>query len=100
MLVAMPELSLQFDNAAFRPWHTSITVSGPDQLGVLQAVTAVFAAAAVIVHTARVNTADGLVNDRFAVSDRVGRKLADDSIERIRRILAEGVVPRRRGRGR
>lgn len=99
MLVAMPGLSLQFDNAAL-PWHTSIVVSGPDQLGVLQAVTAAFAAADVIVHTARVNTADGQVNDRFAVSDRVGRKLADDSMERIRRILADGAAPRRRGRNR
>ncbi|MDO8362994.1 MAG: cation:proton antiporter [Actinomycetota bacterium] len=96
-LVAMPGLTLEFDNAAL-PWHTSILVSGPDRLGVLQAVTAAFAAADVVVHTARVATTGDTVSDRFAVSDRVGRKLADDSIERIRRTLADGAAPRRRGR--
>ncbi|MEI7547474.1 MAG: hypothetical protein WCK21_05375, partial [Actinomycetota bacterium] len=70
------------------------------QLGVLQAVTAAFAAADVVVHTARVATSGDQVSDRFAVSDRVGRKLGDDSVERIRRTLAEGAVPRRRGRRR
>ena len=96
-LTPMPELTLTFDNAAL-PWHTSVAVGGPDRLGTLQAVTAAFAAADVVVHTARVVTIGDQVNDRFAVSDRVGRKLADDSIERVRRVLAQGAPARRRHR--
>ncbi len=41
----------------------------------LQAVATAFAGAEVVVHTARIATVDGRVNDRFAVSDRLGRKL-------------------------
>ena len=83
----MPELQLAYDNEAL-PWHTSVVVTGPDRPGVLSAVSSAFAMAKVVVHTARIATAEGVVHDRFAVSDRIGRKLDADAMERVRRALA------------
>jgi [protein-PII] uridylyltransferase len=91
---AMPELTLDFDNDTL-PWHTTVKLQGPDAPGVLQAVTAAFAAADVVVHSARVATVDGDVADRFAVTDRVGRKLDLAAAERVRGALAKGGRPRR-----
>jgi hypothetical protein len=91
---AMPSLLLDIDNASL-PWHTAVKVSGPDAPGALQAVTAAFAAADVVVHSARIATVDGTVADRFAVTDRVGRKLDAETMERIRSALAKGGRPRR-----
>ena len=83
---AMSGLELTFD-ADSMPWHTVCTVRGPDQPGTLEAVTAAFAAAGVVVHTARVTTIDGRVADRFTVSDRVGRKLDTATENRVRHAL-------------
>ena len=85
-IIPMPELTLTFDNDAL-PWHTSVVVTGPDQPGALLAVSTAFAAAKVMVHTARISTDAARVNDRFAVTDRVGRKLDAAAIERVRRAL-------------
>lgn len=82
-----PQLVLTFDNEAL-PWHTSCTVDGPDEPGVLQAVSAAFAASKIVVHSARVGSIHGSVSDRFTVSDRLGRKLDDSSMDRIRAELA------------
>ena len=92
----MPDLELAHDNDTL-PWHTAVTVTGPDRPGVLAAVAAAFAAADVVVHTARVSTAHGSVADRFAVSDRVGRKLDEATVAVIRAALA-GERPARRRR--
>ncbi len=92
--VAMPTLVVIFDNDAL-PWHTAVTVSGPDRPGALLAVAAAFAAAEVVVHSARIATADRTVNDRFAVSDRVGRKLDEAAMTRIRLAISEGRTGRR-----
>jgi Kef-type K+ transport system membrane component KefB/glycine cleavage system regulatory protein len=83
----MSGLQLSFDDDSM-PWHTVCTVTGPDQPGTLEAVTAAFAAADVLVHTARVATIDGQVADRFTVSDRVGRKLDLAAEERVLKALA------------
>jgi len=92
-LVAAPSLSLDFDNSAL-PWHTSVVVHGPDLPGALSAVCAAFAASDVVVHSARISSSEQGVDDRFAVSDRVGRKLDAHTIEEVRSILADGPTRR------
>jgi Kef-type K+ transport system membrane component KefB len=89
----MPNLALQFDNAAL-PWHTSCTVTGPDQPNALQAVATALANAGVVVHSARIATVDGEIRDRFTVSDRFGRKLDESAMQRVRAALA-GTARRR-----
>lgn len=91
---AMSGLTLEFDNDTL-PWHTTVDVRGDDRPGVLQALTAAFAAADVVVHTARVATEDGLVRDRFAVTDRLGRKVDVATADRVRAALTKGGRPRR-----
>lgn len=93
---AMPDLEVTHDNDTL-PWHTAVTVTGPDRAGVLAAIAAAFAAADVVVHTARISTAHGSIADRFAVSDRVGRKLDEATVAVIRAALA-GERPARRRR--
>ena len=82
----MPDLQISFDNEAL-PWHTSCVVTGLDHPGALSAVSAAFAAAKVVVHTARVATDGERVNDRFSVSDRVGRKLDAAAMLRVKAAL-------------
>ena len=91
---ARPKLELTFDNAAL-PWLTVCTVSGPDEPGVLQAVSTAFASAGAVIHSARIGSSRGTVNDRFAVSDRFNRKLDDVATARVRSVLATGKRPRR-----
>ena len=91
---AMTGLTLDFGNDTL-PWHTTVDVHGDDRPGVLQALTAAFAAADVVVHTARVATEDGQVRDRFAVTDRLGRKVDAVTADRVRAALAKGGRPRR-----
>jgi len=97
--VAMPTLSIEFDNTAL-PWHTLAVVTGPDRPGVLLAVSAAFASAGAVLHTARISTSDKEVNDRFAIGDRVGRKLDPTAMYAIRLALTEGRTTRRLGRRR
>jgi Na+:H+ antiporter len=94
LLEQAPDLDVAFDNRAL-PWHTSAIVTGPDRPGALSALAAAFAAAGVVVHRARVTTMGSDVVDRFALTDRHGRKLDATAIERVRRALA-GERPRRR----
>jgi predicted amino acid-binding ACT domain protein len=70
------------------PWHTVCDVTGPDQPGALQAVSAAFARAGVAVHTARIATSDRIIHDRFTISDHRGRKLDEQAMQRVRRALA------------
>ncbi len=87
-------LMAEFDNEAL-PWHTACDVIGPDQPGALLAVSAAFARAKVVVHTARIATSDGIIRDRFTISDKVGRKLGSAAMERVQRALAGERVGRR-----
>ncbi len=96
---ARPSLELTFDNHAL-PWLTVCTVTGPDEPGALQAVSSAFASSGAVIHSARIASADGQVNDRFAVSDRFNRKLGDPAIERMRATLATGGHRRRSRRQR
>lgn len=98
-IVPMPDLELAFDNEAL-PWHTAVIVTGPDRPGALSAVSSAFAAAKIVVHTARIATDADAVNDRFAVSDRVGRKLDTKAMELVRRALAGERIRRRPFSGR
>jgi Kef-type K+ transport system membrane component KefB len=91
--VTMPDLTLAFDNHAL-PWHTSVIVDGPDQTGALLAVSTAFARAGLVVHTARVASRNGRIDDRFAVTDRLGHKLNDHAMQLVRQHLA-GVKARR-----
>jgi Kef-type K+ transport system membrane component KefB len=86
-LHAVRDVTLEFVNDSM-PWYTVCIVSGPDQPGALYAVSAAFAAADVVVHTARVSSSRGRINDRFLVSDRVGRKLDAKAMDRVREALA------------
>ncbi len=87
-------LIAEFDNEAL-PWHTACDVIGPDQPGALLTISAAFARAKVVVHTARVATDDGIIHDRFTISDRVGRKLDTAAMERVQRSLAGERIGRR-----
>ncbi|MCY7301385.1 MAG: hypothetical protein LH616_19520 [Ilumatobacteraceae bacterium] len=71
-------------------------MTGPDRPGVLLAVSAAFASAGVVPHTARIYTSDKQVNDRFAISDRVGRKLDASAMNAIRLALTEGRTAHRK----
>lgn len=91
---AAPDLEVSIDNGTL-PWQTAVTITGPDRPGVLLAASAAFAAADLVVHTARVATVDGRVNDRFAVTDKVGRKIDDAAVERMRAALRRGARGKR-----
>ncbi len=95
--VAMPTLTIGFDNTAL-PWHTLAVVTGPDRPGALLAVSSAFATAGAVLHTARISTNDQQVNDRFAVGDRVGRKLDTATMDAIRTALTTGRAAGRRRR--
>ena len=84
----------RFDNGAL-PWHTVCTVTGADEPGALAAIAHAFAAADVVVHSARLTSTDGAIDNRFTVSDRFNRKLDAGRIERVRTALATGGARRR-----
>ena len=86
---AKPLLAVSFDNDAL-PWFTVCTVTGPDEPGVLQAVSTAFVAAGTVIHSARVGSSDGVLDDRFTVSDRFNRKLDEATMARVRTLLATG----------
>jgi UTP:GlnB (protein PII) uridylyltransferase len=85
-LPPLEELELTFDGESM-PWHTLCNVRGPDQPGALEAVAAAFAEANVVVHTARIESRDGRINDSFTVSDQIGRKLEPAAEDRVRKAI-------------
>jgi predicted amino acid-binding ACT domain protein len=89
-LASLTDVEVTFDDTAF-PWHTQCVVRGPDRRGLLAAIAAAFDAAKVDVHAASVGSdAEYLVENRFQVTDRHGRKLGD-------RAKSEVVAAFRRG---
>lgn len=95
--VAIPPISdlrVEFDNGRL-PWHTSCTVTGPDRRHALTAIATALAEARVVVQSASIHSGSGEIDDRFAVTDRFGRKLDDAAMARVRRLLA-GERPRSR----
>ncbi|MGI9034035.1 MAG: cation:proton antiporter [Acidimicrobiales bacterium] len=85
---------LQVDNDA-SPWHTVAIVEALDHRGLLHQITTAFAAAGASVHTARLSSAGGLARDQFELTDRSADKLDEGTVERIGRLLTEGVTPSR-----
>jgi UTP:GlnB (protein PII) uridylyltransferase len=88
-----------FDGAA-SPWHTICEVVVPDRAGVLHAIAAAFAGAGIEVRSAQVSSHDGLVIDRFEVTDHAGAKLTEAHQERFLELLRGGVSAKRRRFGR
>jgi len=89
-----PEISLRVDRSLLNglvisvdqdahPWHTVVTVSGADQPGLLQAVATSFSISGIHVHHASISTSEGIVTDRFEVSDRHGRKVGDKATAKL-----------------
>ncbi|MSO60292.1 MAG: ACT domain-containing protein, partial [Ilumatobacteraceae bacterium] len=79
-------LTIDFNQHA-HPWHSLVTVSGSDQHGLLQSLAATFARAGISVHHATISTDNGIVTDRFEVSDRLGRKVRDSAIAKVEQSL-------------
>ena len=82
------DVEVTFDDDA-APWYTVCVTRGPDRLGLLASIAAAFDAAKVDVHAARVDgaVADGVVDSRFEVTDRYGRKLDAGRKAVVRRAL-------------
>ncbi len=76
------------DNS-IHPWHSVLRVSGPDQIGLLAALSFALSEIGVVVHHAVIQTRDGLVDDTFEISDRVGRKVPEQTADRIAAILGK-----------
>ncbi len=91
----LPDAEVTFDSAA-SPWHTLCEVVLADRRGVLHALAAAFAGAGIEVRAAQVSSHDGLVIDRFDVTDRDGAKLTADHEAQFRDLLRRGVSARRR----
>ncbi len=96
-VIAAPlsDIELTFDDAS-SPWHTRCTVTGPDRPGLLHALTAVFAAAGLSVHSARVGTDGRIAVDHFELTDTRGAKLDERTKAKVLDIVLHGAVPRRR----
>jgi predicted amino acid-binding ACT domain protein len=84
LTLAAPQVAL--DNS-IHPWHSVLRISGPDQLGLLSAISYALSNAGVQVHHAVVQTKDGFVDDEFEISDRVGHKIGDDRADAVRKVL-------------
>jgi UTP:GlnB (protein PII) uridylyltransferase len=93
---ALRDADMTFDNDA-SPWHTVCEVRSLDRPALLHDVAAAIDAAGLDVLAATMSTDDGLVIDRFELTDRDGAKLRPRHEEAVRRFLREGVsAPRRR----
>mgnify|MGYP003898589937 FL=1 len=75
-------LRVVVDNSA-HPWHSVLTVTGPDRSGLLRDVTATLADLKMVIHHAFISTSDAAVENKFEISDRHGRKLASSEIDKI-----------------
>ncbi len=80
--VSGSRLSFVLDNAA-HPFHSIVSISGEDRPGLLGAVAAAFAAERVQVHHARVSTEGIEVADRFEVSTKRGKKIAQRTLDQV-----------------
>jgi UTP:GlnB (protein PII) uridylyltransferase len=98
-LIANPDAELRFDDHA-SPWYTICEVRSPDRRGLLQNLAAAMASAGANVHSARLDSIDGLAVDRFELTDRNGGKLDDTTEHAIIRALHDGVSQRRKAFGR
>ncbi len=95
----LPDAEVDVDSTA-SPWHSVVEVRCADRRGLLHALATSFMAAGVEVRSAQVTAHDGLVIDRFEVTDRDGSKLSTQEIERLQRFVVSGVTAKRRRFGR
>ena len=95
----LPDAEVSIDSAA-SPWHTVCEVRCTDRPGLLHSLAMSFAAARIEVKSANVSAADGLVIDRFEVTDEDGAKLSPEEVDRVRDLVRSGVIARRRRFGR
>ena len=91
----LPDAEVTFDSAA-SPWHTVCEVRCTDRPGLLHALATSFAAARVEVRSANVTAHDGLVIDRFEVTDQDGAKLSPEEVDRVSDLVRSGAITRRR----
>jgi [protein-PII] uridylyltransferase len=84
LILPPPRIALE---NSIHPWHSVLRVSGPDQLGLLSAVSFALSNAGVQVHHAVIQTKSGIADDEFEVSDRAGRKITDERADAVRRVL-------------
>ena len=75
-------LHAAIDNSA-HPWHSVLTITGPDRSGLLRDVTATLADLKVVIHHANISTENGIAKNTFEIADRLGRKLSSDAISRV-----------------
>jgi len=75
-------LHVVVDNSA-HPWHSVLTVTGPDRSGLLRDVTSTLADLKMVIHHAFISTTNDAVENKFEISDRHGRKLASNEIDKI-----------------
>ena len=87
----LPDAEVSFDNAA-SPWHTVCEVRCTDRPGLLHALATSFAAARVEVRSANVSAHDGLVIDRFEVTDQDGAKLSPEEVDRVSDLVRTGAI--------
>ncbi len=92
-------VSLELDEHA-SPWHAVCEVSAPEQPGLLAAVATAFAAAGIDVRAATLTSHDGRALDTFDLVGRDGRTVSPEEQERVEELLASGVAPKTRRRGR
>jgi Kef-type K+ transport system membrane component KefB len=88
------DAAVAWDDAA-SPWHTLCSVVATDRPGLLHAITSAFAAAGASVHSAKISTRNGVVDDTFELTDLTGGKLGDDVKEQVLSLLRSGVRARR-----
>ena len=79
-------LATSCDNDA-HPWHSVLRMTGPDRHGLLRDITATLSKLNVAIHLARISTDATTVRNEFEVSDRHGRKLAEDQIAAVVKAL-------------
>ena len=90
---AVNDAVVSFDDLG-SPWHTITEVRATDRRGLLHSLAVAFAAAGADVHSARITTNDSMALDRFDLTDRMGRKLDDETKSSIRLALSNGVEAR------
>lgn len=95
----LPDAEVDVDASA-SPWHTVLEVRCTDRPGLLHALATTFAAAGIDVRSAQVSAHDGLVIDRFEVTDLAGAKLGPEQVQRLEELVRSGVTARRRRFGR
>jgi Kef-type K+ transport system membrane component KefB len=92
----VPDADVMFDEAS--PWYTICEVRAADRPGLLHAFAVALSTAGTDVHSARVETTEGMAVDRFELTDRNGRRLDDRHRAAVSAAIRAGVRPSRRGR--